>query len=701
MPSPAFRNISIAFLCFFGILSSSSTAQPKTKQWIYFIDKGPSVPSFGSIANMSREYREAAATLDPRALARRAKVLPLNSLVDAADLPIYEPYLENIKNLGGVIIQQSRWINAATVFLSKEEISRIEKLPFVEKVKPVVVIRMKQEPEKEYLSATILRKEFGYDYGQSNRQIQMINVVPLHTAGITGKGVLVGMLDSGFRWRAHEALQTRHVVTEHDFIFNDDVTANQSGDSKNQDEHGTLTFSILGGFKPGKLIGPAFGADFILGKTEYVPTEYRREEDYWAAGIEWMENHGVDVVSSSVGYNLFDDGTGYLWSNGDFNGRTSVVAQAAARAARLGVVVCTSMGNEGRGDGITGTLLTPADADSIISVGAVTFSRILADFSSTGPTNDNRTKPDLVAPGVGIYHATVPGPDTYGASNGNSVSTPLVAGSAALLLSARPELTPIEVIDALRNTAEKIDTLNHPAYPNNFTGWGLIDAFKAAIFFGPIFSNEPLLSAESGEMLVSIDVISEYGIRQDSVFLYSAIGTNGSFQPDQMALDSPAYFPTSGKYSAHIPVHPIGTPIRFYIEAHDSGGHSYKSPSPARAPFWWLHYGIPDLQPSPVNETGLTLYQNYPNPFHSAASFPGGWIPGNITVVQFDLPKEDNIIMKVYNFLGGEVATIASGFYNRGIHSVIWDASNNPSGVYLCRISGTSGTWTKKMIYVR
>jgi len=119
------------------------------------------------------------------------------------------------------------------------------------------------------------------------------------------------------------------------------------------------------------------------------------------------------------------------------------------------------MGNEWNGDGIVGTMTTPADADSVISVGAVNFDGRLAIFSSTGPTNDGRIKPDVVAPGVNIYHARVPGPDTYGYSQGTSLATPLTAGAAALLLSVRPELTPVEVRDALRSTAAPIDTATH------------------------------------------------------------------------------------------------------------------------------------------------------------------------------------------------------------------------------------------------
>src|SRR3972149_7654738 len=208
------------------------------------------------------------------------------------------------------------------------------------------------------------------------------------------------MLDAGFRWRSHNALDSLRVLAEYDFIFHDSVSANESNDVPDQDSHGTATLSTIGGFEPGQLIGPAYGASFILGKTEYIPTETQIEEDNWVAGIEWMESKGVDVVSSSLGYTTVDDGSGYKYSRGDFNGRTAVTTKAAVMAARRGVVVVNSMGNSGNP---VGSIIAPADADSIIAAGAVNYSGVLASFSSVGPTNDGRIKPDVVGPGVSIY----------------------------------------------------------------------------------------------------------------------------------------------------------------------------------------------------------------------------------------------------------------------------------------------------------
>lgn len=150
-------------------------------------------------------------------------------------------------------------------------------------------------------------------------------------------------------------MRSNNVLAEHDWIFNDDSTQNQSApnqfphDGWVQDNHGTSTFSTLGGFYEGKLIGPAFDSDFLLSKTEYDPTETPVEEDYWLEAVEWMEAKGVDVISSSLIYKPFDlPNNGYDYK--DMNGRTTVIARAASYAVHLGVVVCNSMGNERQAD---------------------------------------------------------------------------------------------------------------------------------------------------------------------------------------------------------------------------------------------------------------------------------------------------------------------------------------------------------------
>lgn len=701
MPTSEITRCIITLILLLIAFPASSSSQSKAKYWVYFIDKGPMLPASGTLSKSSYAYTQALQYVQSRAIARRAKVLSPNSLIDAGDLPLNEPYIRRVQVLGGVLSQKIRWMNAASFVLTPEQVKTVARLPFVTKVEKVVVLSRRDEELSNDQEVPSFWKPVSLDYGPSLTQLQLINIPALHDAGISGHDVLVGMLDSGFRWRAHEALQSRSVVAEHDFIFNDDTTANQAGDTPSQDAHGTLTMSTLGGYKPGQLIGPAFDAEFILGKTEYIPTETRIEEDNWAAGIEWMESQGADVVSSSLGYNVFDPpDSGYSWDRGDFNGRTTVTAQAALRAARLGVVVCTAMGNEGNGDGVIGTMLTPADADSIVSVGAVTSSRTLASFSSTGPTNDGRTKPDVVTQGVSVYCAVVPGPATYSNVNGTSLATPLAAGSTALVLSARPELTPVQVRDALRNTATPItEPARFPQSPNNFTGWGLVNAFDAVLSFGPILSDEPTVSVVDSTSVVSMFVVSKFGVRTDSVILFYAIDTSPQFTPLTMQLDSAAFFSTSGRYTVTIPQLAVGTPVRFHVDAVDSAGNTYSSPAPIRNSLWTLRYGEPGVQSTPVTPVppvlpqGYALHPNYPNPFNAG------------TFITFDLPRSEHVTIRVYSVLGQLVATLLDGNQTAGVADsrspIVFDGIDLPSGVYFYRITTPSFTATRKMVLLR
>jgi subtilisin family serine protease len=129
----------------------------------------------------------------------------------------------------------------------------------------------------------------------------------------------------------------------------------------------------------------------------------------------------------------------------------------------------------GNGGHTVGSIVAPADADSIIACGAVDGNGILAGFSSIGPTYDGRIKPELVARGASTY-AALPSPhktDGYSYLPGTSFSTPLVAGCAALVLQAHPDWTPMEVREVLMTTASRANN------PNTYYGWGIVDCLKA------------------------------------------------------------------------------------------------------------------------------------------------------------------------------------------------------------------------------
>ncbi len=189
------------------------------------------------------------------------------------------------------------------------------------------------------------------------------------------------------------------------------------------------TLSTIGGYTSGTLIGPAYGASYILLRTENDSSETPFEEDKWIAGIEWADSIGVQVTSTSLGY-LDYDAPYKSWTWQDMNGRTTPISRAAAMAVRKGIIVVNSAGNNGIGPNFPNqnTLNAPADADSVLAVGALTPAGSRASFSSVGPTTSipPRIKPDVMAQGTSVVVA-----DPY-----NRLGIHLRTGDF-LLLSAR------------------------------------------------------------------------------------------------------------------------------------------------------------------------------------------------------------------------------------------------------------------------
>lgn len=441
----------------------ASSSGDAVKVWVYFSDRG--TPA-GESASPSVDR----ALVGERSLERRAR-RSNGPLVDERDLPLNAPYLRALEDAGCEIVVASRYLNAASAWATPDGILAARDLPFVRKIDRVQTAR-RDIPEKIMDRPLDERRGEGprgapaVDYGTSYTQLDLMNAIPLHDANLHGEGVLVAMLDTGYN-RGHESLIHLDIIAERDFINNDPVTENQPGDPANQHNHGTYTLSALGGYAPGNLVGPAWAATFAIGKTERVDAEIQQEEDYYVAGLEWADSLGADIVSTSLGY--------YDWyTYEDMDGNTAVTTIAADIAAAKGIAVITAAGNNGPlpWPGI----IAPSDGDSVIAVGAVDASGIIASFSSRGPTWDNRIKPDVCAMGVMVYSASPADSLSYVWVNGTSLSTPLVAGAAALCLQMHPYWTPVQLRDELRAHASRA------AFPDNDYGWGVIDAYQTALF---------------------------------------------------------------------------------------------------------------------------------------------------------------------------------------------------------------------------
>lgn len=522
------RKLFVLFFVLIVTLSLFAQEKPDAKYWIIFKDKGKYSYEV-DMSQGSEAYELAKSLLSDRAIKRRMKVLGEERLVDFRDLPIEQKYIDDLKSKGIDIIAKSKWFNGVSAYLTTSQFEVVKNLDYVSElrllgknyknstnfVKPEITdIVSIFEIERDVLNDK-------YDYGKSYKQMQMINVPMVHNLGITGKGVLIASFDSGFEWRDHEATRDLKVIDEYDFINKDSYTYNENKqtypDKIDQSTHGTATLSNLAGFKPGKLIGPAFGSEIILAKTEYVPTETPMEEDFFLEAAEWAEAKGVDVISTSLGYRTFDEPfskNSYLYEH--YTGRIAITTLAAARAVYLGVCFVASAGNNGQT--IPPSLGSPGDGDSVISVGAVDLAGEIASFSSNGPTPDGRIKPDVVAPGVRNFVAlgkNLTGNDsTYGGMNGTSFSCPLTAGVCALILSAHPDLTPMQVREALQNTADRAGN------PDNIYGCGLINAYKAITYWSPAWSNEPEVEITGNKVKISISVASKSRIQPEYVKIH-------------------------------------------------------------------------------------------------------------------------------------------------------------------------------------
>ncbi|KAB2878275.1 S8 family serine peptidase [bacterium] len=457
---------------------SKMSSDEKELVWVYFKDKG---------ADINLKKNRAFQTLSGKTLKRRAKVRSSDNLVDERDIPVSQNYCKAIEENGIAIRNTSKWFNAVSAWATREQIEVLNNLDFVIKIDPVARFQKKKDiDESESVELTrVLNKKLssGFDslfYGYSYSQLKQINVPEMHQLGFFGQGVTIAVFDAGFNNLAHEAFDNMQIIAKWDFVNNDGGV----GDSADMGEgsHGTNTLSVVGGFKQGKLIGPAYRAEYILAKTENTDSETPFEEDNWIAAMEWAEGLGADIISSSLGYINFDSSGALTYDKSVYNwtwmtGDSTRITKAANIGVGMGLVVVNSAGNE-YANISHNTLGAPADGDSVIAVGAVDASGIRAVFSSVGPTTRGQIKPDVMAMGYAVSMASATNTTGYVLNPGTSFACPLTAGVCALMLSAHPGLTPAQVRWALKMTADNAGS------PNNLYGYGIINALAASNYFG-------------------------------------------------------------------------------------------------------------------------------------------------------------------------------------------------------------------------
>ena len=385
--------------------------------------------------------------------------------IDSLDYAVSPLYLDSISRLGAEVLHTSRWFNGATVKANNEIIRAIEKCAFVD---TIYLTRTDEDPS--VIPPLSLRKreviigEGLEAKGEELEQLAQLNLLPLHQAGYKGKGIRIGVADGGF----YNADSLESLPRREQWLGYADLTDCQHDIFSQEGNHGTLCLSAIVG-QQSDYQGAATEAQYFLFRTEEHHTESPKEIDNWVAAIEMADSLGLHIVSTSLGYTTFDQ-EHFNFAYSDMDGQTSRGAQAALIAARKGMLLVTAMGNEGNKD--WHYLSTPADADSILSVGAVNQDGQAGIFSSFGPSADGRVKPEVCAMGEGTALIN-PADNTLIKGNGTSFACPLIAGMAASLWSALPNATNMEIREIILRSCDRYNQ------PDMQLGYGIPDVWKA------------------------------------------------------------------------------------------------------------------------------------------------------------------------------------------------------------------------------
>lgn len=521
---------------------ASKMPETKVKIWVFYTDKG-----ILDEVKYKDALREKEQSLSPKVRKNRLTVRQPGKLCDFTDIPVYKPYVEELKTVRVRLSGNSNWLNASAIVVPVKLIPEIAKKQYVQRIEPVRV-----------LSASVETSIKGIDYGGSKRQLEQIDLTKVHAEGYTGDDVILGILDSGFEWRRNKLLEGINVIAEYDFIGNDDTVSHQEdqvdtiwcGDtvlicseqgtadaSGGQLRHGSAMLCLLGGRSSGKYVGAAFNASFALAKTEFVLTytsagkaDIIGEEDCWIRGAEWLaDTIGVDIISNSLGYKNWwaQSDSSYKYSLMD--GKHYQMDICASKLWEKGVLLVTAMGNDSVSPYLRPDtcIVSPASADSVLAVGGVdtlgnwvSKDNITNTFSIIGPRADGARKPEICGPWLGSYGLPSPFP-TYDSTSewtghGTSCATAIVAGACACIKEGHPDWGPMKIREAIMKTASIANS------SNDTLGYGIVDAYSALYCdsIGPkpkpsyghneilSFSTAPFMPARDGKLVINYQIVN-------------------------------------------------------------------------------------------------------------------------------------------------------------------------------------------------
>ncbi|OFW34703.1 MAG: hypothetical protein A2074_01510 [Candidatus Aquicultor primus] len=353
-----------------------------------------------------------------------------------------------------------KMVNAISASLPAGDVEAFVREPWVERI---------EEDEKVY---AVL-----------DESLPLVKVPQAWDSGLTGKGVKIAIIDTGIDI-SHPDFTGRILATQ-------DFTLEGFRDSNG---HGSLVAGIAAGsgsYSSAKFKGVAPGALILAGKV-LTADGSGRMSDVMAA-VEWSVDLAADIINLSLGASGSSDG-------GD------ALCEICDRAVESGTVVCVAAGNDGPNRRTVGS---PAAARRVITVGAATANGLVAEFSSRGPTSDDRLKPEIIAPGIDIISARAkdtragkPLDNYYTSATGTSMATPHVAGIIALLLEAGRESSPQLMREALLNTATDLELDDYAQ------GAGMVDA-DLALRYVQTHENPPEPNEQAPPRSASLSALAQ------------------------------------------------------------------------------------------------------------------------------------------------------------------------------------------------
>lgn len=453
-------------LLMFGIVANSfAQVVAADKFYVQFTNKSGSIYSIDHPEDF----------LTQRAIDRRSR---FGIMITENDIPVNANYVQGVAAVGVEILNSTKWFNGVTIYTNDTNLlSQIRDLEYVSSiVETSFPMSKKSDKFKNIIlhendinnESAGLKNTESMDYGYSFGQIDQLNGIMLHDEGFMGQGMVIAVLDAGFSGAlTHPILdylwQNNKILGSKDFVY-------IGGSVFNDSEHGKMVLSCMGGNLPGEMIGTAPEADYWLLRSEEAPHENLIEEYNWMSAAEFADSVGADVINSSLGYIDFDT-TIFNHPYSAMNGNTTVISRAADIAATKGMLVVNSAGNSGDNTSFP-WIGAPADGDSVFTIGAVNLDDQRASFSSIGPTADGRIKPLVMACGQGATIAVgTSGYSTWG--NGTSFSSPIMAGMSTCLWQAHPEMTAMDVQEAIKSSG------TYATDPDDYMGWGIPNFYGA------------------------------------------------------------------------------------------------------------------------------------------------------------------------------------------------------------------------------